>query len=127
MNKSEFGSINLFDRDDAERNNFVHKCVKREIMKHLRDKWYGLRKFVTNDAIARDIMEDTYKNKPSIMPVGSYKNEEMFIDKYTPAVKTAMSQLRRNSQSLAQRNYMGECRSMSKAFAPFFTTALLTD
>jgi len=122
MNDSaDFGSrvISLQEgdnEDNAVENRFVNNCVMKQMLEHLQGTWYGWRKFVLNDNIARMIMKDTYHKKKSMMPVTGYRSEEMFIAKYTPAIKTAMSQLRRNSQTLARRNYMGKYQFVSTAF-----------
>ena len=127
MNKSEFGSSAISLCADEEEDNFVHKCVMKQMMEHLQGTWYGWRKFIPTDKLARTMMKDTCQNKKSMMPVSGCTSKEMFIKKCTPAIKTAMSQLRRNSQTLAQRNHMGEFQSMSKAFAPFFKITLFTN
>ena len=132
MNNSvDFGSqvISLREgdnKDNAVENRFVNNCVMKQMLEHLQGTWYGWRKFVLNDVTARMIMKDTYHKKKSMMPVTGYRSKEMFIAKYTPAIKTAMSQLRRNSQTLAQINYMGKYQFVSKAFLLFIRIILLT-
>ena len=85
--------------------------MKTQLMRHIKEKCYGDKKFVTKVEDEHMIMINACFDEPSMIPVDGYKSKHEFVKKCTPMVKKCMSQLRRNSQLLAKQHYLGECDS----------------
>ena len=113
---SEFGSgdttQSVNDKEKiARKKKHIERCVKTQLMTHVRDYWYESRKFVTKIEDEHMIMNLACHDEPSIVPADGFNSRDEFVKKFTPMVKKCMSQLRRNSQLLAKQHHSGELDS----------------
>ena len=95
----------------ARKKKHIKRCVKTQLMRHIRDLWCGDKKFVTKVEDEHVIMMNACCDEPSMIPVHRHKSKDKFVKKHTPMVKKCMSQLQRNSEILAKSCCLGEHHS----------------
>ena len=118
VNKTKVGYDHLQSAYDV----FLSK--KREngtivtgLKKYLREKWYEFTKFITKDKQTKHYMEDAMRCGYVSARTSEGVTEKEFANKNQLKVYTAMAELRRNSQNLARRHYLGKKILLLKVFS----------
>ena len=96
----------LSETQQAENKKFNNKVLMDSLKNSLRQRWYKFSKFVADDRKAVMFIMDAVQRKTVSVPANM--SDTQFIKKNLNKVYTAMSQLRRNSQTLARNNYLGK-------------------
>ena len=96
----------LSETQQAENKKFNNKVLMDGLKNLLRQRWYKFSKFVADDRKAVMFIMDAVQRKTVSVPANM--SDTQFIKKNLNKVYTAMSQLRRNSQTLARNNYLGK-------------------
>ena len=82
------------------------KRVRNDLREYIRKYWYQGVKFIDCDETAGDYLQHAIRTESVVIPTGWTREE--FCDKYHGGIKAALSQVRHNSQLLAQKNYLGK-------------------
>ena len=105
-NKTPIPTPTLSKTQQAENKKFNNKVLMDSLKNFLRKRWYKFSKFVADDRKAVMFIMDAVQRNTVSVPANM--SDTQFIKKKLNKVYTAMSQLRRNSQTLARNNYLGK-------------------
>ena len=107
-NKEIFGSACTNLNDQAIIVDWDKKTMMTRLKDSIRSKWYGSYKFITCEKQAKLYLMDAFNRTLISKPTEASITELEFMQTFQNKVYTIMSDLRRNSQNLARKNYLSK-------------------